>query len=114
MEAVSTDANSGLIFANFNQDFGCFVAVTNDGFRIFNSDPLRQNKTECKSFSALSEMKKIEGENSVYLGQALNDVVNGKAKVVKVGRRDHLIYFARKCRIGSTFSFSARFRYVVM
>ena len=89
MEASPSDANSGLIFANFNQDFGCFVAVTSDGFRIFNSDPLRQNKTECKSFTALAEMTKMEGgENSLYLGQALNDVVNGKAKVVKVSAKN--------------------------
>ena len=70
---------------NFNQDFGCFVAVTSEGFRIFNADPLRQNKTECKSFSALAETVKNDGENSsVYLGPTISDIVDGKARVVKV------------------------------
>ena len=85
MEASPSHANSGLVFVNFNQDFGCFVTVTSEGFRIFNSDPLRQNKTECKSFFALAETVKNEGENTnVYLGPALSDVVDGKARVVKV------------------------------
>ena len=85
MEASPSNANSGLVFVNFNQDFGCFVAVTSEGFRIFNADPLRQNKTECKSFMALAESVKNDGENtSVYLGPAINDVVAGKSRVVKV------------------------------
>ena len=85
MEASPSNSNSGLVFANFNQDFGCFVTVTREGFRIFNSDPLRQNKTECKSFSTLAETVKNEGENSsIFLGAAISDVVEGKARVVKV------------------------------
>ena len=32
------------MYANFNQDCGCFVAGTKRGFRIFNSDPLRQKQ----------------------------------------------------------------------
>ena len=85
MESSPSTANSGLVFVNFNQDFGCFVAVTSDGFRIFNADPLRQNKTDCKSFSALAKTVNEDGENSsVYLGPTLTDVVNGKARVVKV------------------------------
>ena len=85
MESSPSTANSGLVFMNFNQDFGCFVAVTSEGFRIFNADPLRQNKTECKSFSALAETVKNDGENSsVYLGPTITDVVDGKARVVKV------------------------------
>ena len=85
MESSPSTANSGLVFVNFNQDFGCFVAVTSEGFRIFNADPLRQNKTECKSFSALAETVKNDGDNSsVYLGPTITDVVDGKARVVKV------------------------------
>ena len=85
MESSPSTANSGLVFVNFNQDFGCFVAVTSEGFRIFNADPLRQNKTDCKSFSALAKTVKEDGENSsVYLGPTITDVVNGKARVVKV------------------------------
>lgn len=41
MELSLCESNCGLLFSNFNQDFGCFVAVTSTGFNIFNSDPLR-------------------------------------------------------------------------
>jgi hypothetical protein len=107
MEASPSDANSGLVFVNFNQDFGCFAAVTSDGFRIFNSDPLRQNKTECKSFTALAECAKNDGENTLYLGPALSDVVQGRARAVKVKR---FVCFVKPLFLyGSSFYFYMNF-----
>lgn len=46
METSPCEGNHGLLFANFNQDFGCFVCCVSGGrgFRIFNCDPLRERQ----------------------------------------------------------------------
>lgn len=92
METAPSDTNNGLLFANFNQDFGCFVSVTGRGFRIFNSDPLREK--EARSFppgkdSSISTADAVSSslggvaEMTVTADATLDAVGKGLAKIVK-------------------------------
>ncbi|CAI2732285.1 unnamed protein product [Schistosoma spindalis] len=43
MRVSPTDSgNSGILFVGFNQDYSCFAVGMQNGFRIFNCDPLKQ------------------------------------------------------------------------
>ena len=92
METAPSDTNNGLLFANFNQDFGCFVMVTGRGFRIFNSDPLREK--EARFFPpGMQEESPSKQDTTLPGGTAemtatadatLEAVGKGLAKIVKV------------------------------
>jgi len=41
-QSTSTPPLISLLHLSFNQDFGCFAAGTDHGFRIYNCDPLRE------------------------------------------------------------------------
>ena len=92
METAPSDTNNGLLFANFNQDFGCFVSVTGRGFRIFNADPLREKESRyfppgkddlISTDSGAASLGGV-GEITVTADATLEAVGKGLAKIVKV------------------------------
>ena len=99
METAPSDTNNGLLFANFNQDFGCFVSVTGRGFRIFNADPLREK--EARTFPpGRQDHSSLRDDTITHTGVAemavtadatLEAVGKGLAKIVKV-------YYLLQCK----------------
>ena len=52
--SVSSFKDDGLLYISFNQDFSCFVAGTERGFKIYNSYPFalkhERSKTNFNAF----------------------------------------------------------------
>ena len=84
METAPSDTNNGLLFANFNQDFGCFVCVTGRGFRIFNADPLREK--EARHFPPGKQEDTFSEEDISSLGAAAEMTVTADATLEAVGK----------------------------
>ena len=97
MELSACESNCGLVFANFNQDFGCFVAVTSKGFSIFNSDPLRlkEERKLTKDVSGLMSLSQDADDQHepFVLDSTLEAVVEGRARILKVSGRSSCLVF---------------------
>ena len=106
METAPTDTNNGLLFANFNQDFGCFVCVTGRGFRIFNADPLREK--EARQFPPGKQEDSFSKEDISLPGGAAEMTVTADATLEAVGKG--LAKIIKVCSISDNYPWNPSFR----
>ncbi|XP_013845242.1 WD repeat domain phosphoinositide-interacting protein 3 isoform X2 [Sus scrofa] len=94
---------NGLLYAGFNQDHGCFACGMENGFRVYNTDPLKEKEKQVMIWDDLKKKTVIEIEFSTEVKAAklrrdrIVVVLDSMIKVFTFTHNPHQLHVFETC-----------------